>query len=106
MHVPLCFLSFLYTTVDAIELDVWLTADDEVAVFHDGSLDRCIGVSGHIRDLTSQQLRTTFIKQEPSDGFEQGAGEAPLAPQHIPLLDEVLALIKPGKNQQFVRGVP
>jgi hypothetical protein len=29
--------------VDAIELDVWLTADGKVAVVHDGNLDRVVG---------------------------------------------------------------
>ena len=30
--------------MDAIELDVWLTADGQVAVFHDGNLLRMCGV--------------------------------------------------------------
>ena len=36
---------------DAIELDVWLTADGQVAVLHDGNLHRTCGVSKHIREL-------------------------------------------------------
>ena len=40
-----------------IELDVHVTADGEVVVFHDATLDRVAGVSGKIKDKTLAELR-------------------------------------------------
>ena len=40
-----------------IELDVHVTADGEVVVFHDATLDRVAGVAGKIKDKTLAELR-------------------------------------------------
>ena len=40
----------------AIELDVQLSSDQEVVVFHDSALKRITGESGKIRDLTAPEL--------------------------------------------------
>lgn len=79
--------------VDAVELDVWLTADGEVAVFHDGTFQRTVGTDGHVNDVRSDALPT--ILQRGSDGFRQGEGVAtiPAAERKIPLLGQVFALL-------------
>lgn len=41
-----------------VELDVHLTADDEVVVFHDDDLSRMCGVSGRIEDMFMCELDT------------------------------------------------
>jgi len=41
---------------ETIELDVWLTADQEVVVFHDGDLQRMTGEAGHVQNLPYHQL--------------------------------------------------
>ncbi len=41
----------------AIELDVRLSADDEVIVFHDATTDRCTGTSGRVDRMSLAQLR-------------------------------------------------
>lgn len=61
-----------------VELDVHLTADGELAVFHDDELDRMCGVSGRTDDQTMEKLRTLRLA-----GTEHG----------IPTLDEVLELL-------------
>ncbi|MBQ7313529.1 MAG: hypothetical protein IJW81_08105 [Clostridia bacterium] len=38
--------------VDAVEFDVWLTADKVPVLSHDGNTLRCCGVNKHIRDMT------------------------------------------------------
>ena len=61
-----------------IELDVQLCADGTVMVFHDYTLDRMTGVSGRLCDLNCAELRALSL-----DGTDQ----------HIPTLEEVLALV-------------
>lgn len=63
----------------AIELDVHLTADDRVVVFHDDSLRRVCGVEQDIEALTWRELRDLRL---------DGTGE------HIPLLSDVLAEVR------------
>ncbi len=63
----------------AIELDVHLTADDRVVVFHDDSLRRVCGVEQDVEALTWRELRDVRL---------DGTGE------HIPLLSDVLAEVR------------
>ena len=60
-----------------IELDVTITADDQIAVFHDDTLARACGVDRDIRDCTWTELQACRLF-----GTDQ----------RIPLLGDVLAL--------------
>lgn len=62
----------------AIEIDIHLTADGQVVVFHDDTLDRMCGVSGKVEQQTLEQLRSCRLQ-----GTEQG----------IPTLQECLQLV-------------
>ncbi|HEX2103277.1 MAG TPA: glycerophosphodiester phosphodiesterase family protein [Solirubrobacteraceae bacterium] len=62
----------------AAELDVRLSRDGEVVVFHDRAVRRLTGAAGRVEDLTGAQLTALEI---------HGTGE------RIPLLREVLALV-------------
>ena len=62
----------------AVELDVQLTADRQVVVFHDATLTRMCGVDRRVDELTAEELR-----QLPLLGSDQ----------HIPLLVEVLEVL-------------
>ncbi|MBR2339289.1 MAG: glycerophosphodiester phosphodiesterase [Clostridia bacterium] len=62
-----------------IELDVQLSKDDEVVVFHDTTLNRVCGVDARVRDFTLAELKELSLS-----GVE---GEK------IPTLNEVLALV-------------
>lgn len=42
---------------DAVEMDLQLSADDEVVVIHDGTVDRTTDGTGRVRDLTVSQLQ-------------------------------------------------
>ena len=70
--------------VDMIELDVLLSADDQLMVFHDDTLDRTTDGSGPVRALNHAQL-----KQLDAGGWfaDEFVGE------RIPILLEVLELI-------------
>jgi len=70
----------------AIELDVQLSADGEVVVFHDYSISRTTGGSGRISQLTLKQLKS----------LHAGAAFGPAFPNaKIPTLDEVFNNIHP-----------
>lgn len=67
--------------VEAIEIDVQLAADDSVVVFHDLSIARTTNGTGHINQLTFEQLKS----------LHAGAGFGSAYPDaKIPTLGEVL----------------
>jgi glycerophosphoryl diester phosphodiesterase len=80
---------------DAIELDVHLTADGQLAVIHDETLERTTDRTGRVADLTMEQIReadagATFSREGDS-GFpfaERGLT--------VPTLPEVLAWLPDG----------
>ncbi len=65
---------------DGIELDIRLTADHFVVCVHDESLERVAGIPLKIAETTLEELQ----RNHP-----------------VPLLDDVLALLKPGKHMQI-----
>jgi glycerophosphoryl diester phosphodiesterase len=78
-----------------VEMDLQLTADGQVVIFHDQTLERVCGVNARVDELTYDQLRTCRLL-----GTEE----------RIPLFADVLALmdgqvpllveIKPGYHRQ------
>jgi glycerophosphoryl diester phosphodiesterase len=74
---------------DAIELDVHLTTDGQLAVIHDDTLDRTTDRTGRVAELTMDQVReadagATFAR--PDDAGLPYAGEG----LRVPTLPEVL----------------
>ncbi len=63
--------------VDAVEIDVQLTKDGELAVIHDGTVDRTTNGQGAVKDFTLAELK----------GLDAGKGEA------IPSLAEMAAAV-------------
>lgn len=91
-----------------IELDLQLTADGQVVVFHDDTLARAAGLSGAIADLTYDELcRIPLFAGQDMSGAAGHEGEpgqarafldtapAALKPwqQHAPLFADVLGLV-------------
>ena len=68
--------------VAGVELDVQLSKDGEIVVFHDESVSRVTDGDGRIADLTLQELRELRFKHDRSQTF-------------IPTLRETLELLKP-----------
>ncbi|NLK70494.1 MAG: glycerophosphodiester phosphodiesterase [Clostridiales bacterium] len=62
----------------AIELDIRMSSDDEIVVFHDESLERMTGVKGNVADFTSAELQEQVL-----NGTKY----------KIPVLSEVLRLV-------------
>lgn len=63
----------------AIELDVHLSKDGQVIVFHDETLERACGLKDHVSDLTLTELQNHTLWQ---------------STERIPLLTDVLELLK------------
>jgi glycerophosphoryl diester phosphodiesterase len=79
---------------DAIELDVHVTADGQLAVIHDETVDRTTDGTGPVADMTMEQLRAldAGYRFTDADGASphRGTGLA------IPTLPEVLAWLPAG----------
>jgi glycerophosphoryl diester phosphodiesterase len=80
---------------DAIELDVHLTVDGQLAVIHDETLERTTGRTGRVAELTMDEIReadagATFARDGDSGLPFAGRGLT------VPTLDEVLAWLPDG----------
>lgn len=70
---------------DYIELDVQMTADDQIVVFHDADLKRTVGKEGTIADFTLEQLKQ----------FDVGGWfDTSFSGERIPTLQEVFELVQ------------
>ena len=88
-NTMISFQAALEMGVDAIEFDVWLTADKVPVLIHDGNCRRTCGEDVHVRDLTLSQvkkLRATY-EEKFGDTFKGQDIE-------IPTLEELLILCK------------
>ena len=80
--------------VDAIELDVHLTADGQLAVIHDATLERTTNLSGSVAQMTMDAIRAADA------GYRFGPDEATHPYRghglHVPTLPEVLDWLPDG----------
>lgn len=88
-NTMISFQAALELGVDAIEFDVWLTADKVPVLIHDGNCRRTCGKDVHVRDLPLSEvkkLRATY-EEKFGDTFKGQDIE-------IPTLEELLILCK------------
>ena len=88
-NTMISFEAALEMGVDAIEFDVWLTADKVPVLIHDGNCRRTCGEDVHVRDLSLSEvkkLRATY-EEKFGDTFKGQDIE-------IPTLEELLILCK------------
>jgi len=78
------FESAIAQYADAIELDVKLSADGQVVVIHDPTVDRTTGSRGRVKDLSLAELRTLDAGSFFSEKYR---GEK------IPTLEEVFEIV-------------
>ena len=88
-NTMISFQAALELGVDAIEFDVWLTADKVPVLIHDGNCRRTCGEDVHIRSLTLSQVKKLRANYEGNfgDAFKGQNVE-------IPTLEELLLLCK------------
>lgn len=85
--------------LDAIEFDVWLTADKVPVLIHDGNCLRTCGVDAHVRDLTLSQVKELEAAYEQKFGDTyKGQGVT------IPTLEELL-IKRAEKRPDLMLGV-
>lgn len=80
--------------VDAIELDVQMSSDGHIIVFHDETVERLTNGQGNILDLDLAYLRSL----DAAACFPGGWPE----PQRIPTLAEVLNLVRKSQIQVYI----
>ncbi|AGB40804.1 glycerophosphoryl diester phosphodiesterase [Halobacteroides halobius DSM 5150] len=71
--------------VDMIELDIQLTKDNQLVVFHDDDLSRIVGVNTRVEELTLAKLKEFDIGSSFDKDFKE---------ERIPTLQEVIQLVK------------
>ena len=78
---------------DAIELDVHLTADGQLAVIHDETLDRTTSGSGAVASLSMDEVRKADAGARFGDGQFAGQGlQVPTLPEVLDWLPEGVGL--------------
>ncbi len=87
------FRNALTLPIDAIELDVQMSSDGQVVVFHDNIVDKRTNGSGNLLDLDFTYLRSLNAAASFPGGWPE--------PQQIPTLCEVLELAK-GRVQVYI----
>jgi len=78
--------------LEAVEVDIWPTADHGFVLFHDAELNRLTGQAGWTMHHTSAQLRTLEIGKQSSAHFPD---------ERILLLEEALDMLA-GKAELFL----
>jgi glycerophosphoryl diester phosphodiesterase len=76
-----------------VECDVHLTADGDLAVVHDRTLDRTTEGTGSVAERTAVELCALRLRASPGAGREGGAGL--LTDERVPMLDALLAVLAP-----------
>ena len=81
-NTMLAFRKALDAGADGIEFDARLTADGQIVIMHDPSVDRTTNGTGKVRDLTLAEILSLDAGVKKGLVFEN---------EHVPLLEEVLA---------------
>jgi glycerophosphoryl diester phosphodiesterase len=76
---------------DAGELDLYLTADGQIAVLHDSTTARVAGITNEVATTSLEQLQRLEVGQ-------WGKWKGSQFSERIPKLDEALALLPDGKR--------
>jgi glycerophosphoryl diester phosphodiesterase len=74
---------------DAVEVDVYLSADEQVVVIHDRTTKRTAGEELDVATSTAEQLRRLDVGSFKNEAY---AGE------RIPVLEEIIATVPAGKR--------
>jgi len=81
--------------VDGLELDVRLTKDKQIVIFHDSGLQRLVGINKKIKNLTYSELQEIKLEQDQT---------IPLLDDFVPLLEKIKAVNIEIKSDGILRG--
>lgn len=83
--------------ITGIELDVQLSSDGQMVVFHDEKLDRLMDTEGDVRDFSLRELQRMKFKDW-DYAVKEESGR-----MYIPTLEEVFELVKPYSEQKNLK---
>jgi len=83
------------TGITGIELDIQLTKDGHIVVFHDETVDRVTDGMGNVKDFTLEELKQLSILET--------EGKETISDLTIPTMEEVLKLIKPYSEEYGIQ---
>ena len=81
-HSMLAFEKAVKHEADGFKVDVRLTKDEEIVLFHDASVERLTGATGYVKDLTLAELRELNI----GENFECLEGNRPYKGAHVQIV--------------------
>jgi glycerophosphoryl diester phosphodiesterase len=81
----------LHLGLDAVEIDIWPTADRQFVLFHDAHLGRITGHAGWTNSLTSEELRDLAFGSNPDERVLHE--RLLLLPEALDLIDGRLELV-------------
>lgn len=83
--------------ITGIELDVQLSKDGQVVIFHDEKLDRLMDTAGDVRDYSLRELQRMKFRDWDYTAKEESGR------MYIPTLEEVFELVKPYSVQKNLK---
>lgn len=81
--------------ITGIELDIQLTRDGQIVVFHDEMVDRVTNESGNVKDFTLEELKKLRFWNSGRKEYAQDVS--------IPTMEEVLQLVKPFSEKNGIK---
>lgn len=92
---------------DGIELDVQLTADGELVVIHDFTVDGTTDGSGAVKDLLLAEIKEldAAARFSPQAVPLSGVAPGPFGSVRVPTLEEVFVLIRDAARSDFIVNV-
>lgn len=88
------FRHALTLSIDALELDVQMSCDGQIVVFHDATVERVTNGQGNLLDLDFAALQVLDAAAHFPGGWPQ--------PERVPTLQEVLDLARQGHVQVYI----
>ena len=85
--------------VDAIEFDVWLSAEKVPVIIHDGNCKRTCGIDSHVNNMTIAQIKTLTAHYPEKFGNQYACMNVT-----IPTLEELL-ILRNAKRPDLLLGV-
>ena len=89
-----CIRKGIEAGATSIEIDVHITADNEIVVCHDPTVDRTTNGSGAINEMTLKEIKELRLLEKGKTKWQRlTGGTNPVTDQQIPTLQEVLDLV-------------
>lgn len=89
-----CIRKGIEAGATSIEIDVHITADNEIVVCHDPTVDRTTNGSGAINEMTLKEIKELRLIEKGKTKWQRlTGGTNPVTDQQIPTLQEVLDIV-------------